>query len=163
MITPIAEQHLDAVLALNNLHAVETSWLDRARLGRMIGTSYAASMVCEGPDLGAFLIAFDESADYDSPNFLWFRARRPRFIYVDRIVTAAASRGRGHARLLYEHLFDRAAAQGGADVVCEVNLVPPNAASDAFHDKMGFVEIGRARLSGAAKTVRYLAATIRAG
>ncbi len=163
MITPIGEEHLDAVLALNNLHALETSWLDDTRLRRMIGNSYAANAICEGPGLGAFLIAFDESADYDSPNFLWFRARRPRFVYIDRIVTAAASRGREHGRDLYEHLFDRVAAHGGGDVVCEVNLDPPNAASDAFHSRMGFAETGRARLAGSTKTVRYLAATPRTG
>ncbi len=40
----------------------------------------------------AFLIAFDQDADYDSPNFLWFRERFERFVYVDRIAVAPAAR-----------------------------------------------------------------------
>ncbi len=44
----------------------------------------------------ALLLAFDQAADYDSPNFLWFRERFPRFVYVDRIVVAGEARGRGH-------------------------------------------------------------------
>ena len=44
-----------------------------------------------------FLIAFDQNADYRSPNFLWFKARLPRFVYVDRVAVAEAERG-GAAR-----------------------------------------------------------------
>ena len=32
----------------------------------------------------AFLLAFDEGATYDSPNFQWFRRRYERFVYIDR-------------------------------------------------------------------------------
>ena len=41
----------------------------------------------------ALLLAFDQDADYDSPNFLWFRSRYSRFVYVDRIVVAPAAGG----------------------------------------------------------------------
>ncbi len=44
---------------------------------------------------------------------------------------------------------------GQTRVVCEVNLDPPNPASDAFHANMGFVEIGQAAIHNGAKTVRY--------
>ena len=94
--------------------------------------------------LDAFLLAFDQDAHYDSPNFLWFRARYPRFVYVDRIVVAIAARGRGYARRLYDDLFEHAAAAGHDRVVCEVNTQPPNPASDAFHAALGFVEVGTA-------------------
>ena len=53
-------------------------------------------------------------------------------------------------------VFERARAARHDRVVCEVNLVPPNPGSDAFHDRMGFAEVGRATLGGAGKTVRYL-------
>jgi len=102
-------------------------------------------------------LAFDEGADYDSENFLWFRARYERFVYVDRVVVSPAARGRGLARLLYENLFDRAAAAGYARIVCEVNVDPPNPASDAFHAKLGFAEVGQASIAGGAKAVRYFA------
>lgn len=104
----------------------------------------------------ALLIAFDQDADYDSPNFRWLRERLLRFVYVDRIIVADDQRGGGIAHLMYRDLFRRAREAGHQCVVCEVNLVPPNPASDAFHAKMGFTEIGRATLADGKKTVRYL-------
>ncbi|HEY4252475.1 MAG TPA: dihydrodipicolinate synthase family protein [Roseomonas sp.] len=141
-----------ALLALNNAHARELSWLEPARLWHLVAQAFLARRIGEAE---AFLLAFDEGADYDSPNFLWFRDRYRRFVYVDRIVTAEAARGRGHARRLYAALFAAAAAAGHDRVVCEVNADPPNPASDAFHAALGFVEVGRAAIHGGDKTVRY--------
>jgi len=104
----------------------------------------------------ALLIAFDPDADYDSPNFLWFRERYPRFVYIDRIVVAPAHRGRGLARRLYDDLFEEARRRGHEQIVCKVNTEPPNPASNAFHARLGFVEVGRAVIPGGAKAVRYL-------
>ncbi len=140
------------MLALNNVHAEQTSLLDAGRLDRMLDAAFLVDVV---GGLDAFLIAFDQDAAYDSPNFLWLRARHPRFVYVDRIVTAPAARGRGHAARLYGNLFARARAAGHDQVLCEVNRDPPNPGSDAFHARMGFGEIGRAVLPSG-KTVRYL-------
>ncbi len=109
---------LDALLALNNSHATETSFLN--------------------------------------PNFAWFSERLSRFVYVDRVIVDSGHRGQGLARQLYLDLFRRVREAGHATVVCEVNLDPPNPGSDAFHSKMGFAEMGRTRLPGGDKTVRYL-------
>ncbi len=108
-------------------------------------------------NVAAFLLAFDQDADYDSPNYLWFRERYPRFVYVDRIVVAPAMRKRGLANRLYEDLFRVANDAGHDRVVCEVNSDPPNPASDAFHAALGFVEVGQASIHDGTKTVRYLA------
>ncbi len=140
------------MLDLNNVHAEQTSLLDVSRLDRMLEAAFLVETVGA---LDAFLIAFDQDAEYDSPNFLWLRARHPRFVYVDRVVTAPAARGRGHAGRLYEALFGRARAAGHDQVLCEVNQHPPNPVSDAFHARMGFAGIGQAVLPGG-KTVRYL-------
>ena len=91
---------------------------------------------------------------------LWFRDRYRRFVYIDRIAVAASARGRGLARLLYCELFDQAHRRGHLQVACGVNLAPPNPASDAFHAALGFVEVGRARIHGGSKTVRYLRRTL---
>jgi predicted GNAT superfamily acetyltransferase len=48
-----------------------------------------------GTGTEAFIIALDQNAEYANPNFSWFRARYGRFVYVDRVVTAAAARGWG--------------------------------------------------------------------
>lgn len=147
-----------AVLVLNNENAAELSWLEPQELSALITTSFSASRI---GDVEAFLLTFDQTAIYDSPNFLWFRERYPSFVYVDRIVVAASARGRGHARRLYEDLFARAAAAGHDIVTCEVNLDPPNPGSDAFHAALGFREVGEAVIHGGKKAVRYYAKQLK--
>ena len=146
------ERVIEAVLALNEAHAEKTSELDRARLDAMLGE---AALALAAPGGEGFVIAFDEGADYGSPNFLWFRERRARFLYVDRIVVAPEARGRGLARALYGAVFAATEATGRDRVVCEVNLEPPNPGSDAFHAALGFAEAGRGS-PAPGKLVRYL-------
>jgi predicted GNAT superfamily acetyltransferase len=143
----------EALLALNNAHAMELSWLEPERLRHLVAEAFLAKRIGHAE---AFLLAFDQGADYDSPNFLGFRQRYPRFVYVDRIVVAPRARGRGHARRLYLDLFEQVLAAGHDRVVCEVNADPPNPASDAFHAELGFIEVGTAAIHGGSKTVSYL-------
>lgn len=157
LIQSIGRPEQARVLALNNAHAVETSLLDEARLASMLDEAFLATRI---GDVDAFLIVFDQRARYDSPNFTWFQARYPDFVYVDRIITGPNARGKGYARALYEDLFEKAAARGHKRVVCEVNFDPPNPGSDAFHAALGFVEVGRQLLPGSGKTVRYLSKDI---
>jgi predicted GNAT superfamily acetyltransferase len=142
-----------ALLALNNAHATELSWLAPESLVHLVDQSRLAFRIGA---VDAFMLVLDESAAYDSPNFGWFCARYPRFLYVDRIVVASHARGRGLARHLYDALIDEATKAGHARIVCEVNLDPPNPASDAFHAALGFAGIGQASIHGGIKTVRYL-------
>ncbi|HEV2678070.1 MAG TPA: GNAT family N-acetyltransferase [Aliidongia sp.] len=145
------------ILALNNAHAIELSLLQPARLSTLVDGAFYARRIGAAE---AFLLAFDQDADYDSPNYLWFRERLARFVYIDRIAVAAEARGRGYARQLYADLIARAEAAGHDQVVCEVNAQPPNPASDAFHAALGFVAVGRAEIHGGSKTVRYLTLAI---
>jgi predicted GNAT superfamily acetyltransferase len=146
------------VLALNNSCARELSWLDSERLAILLGRAFHARRIGH---VEAFLLAFDERADYDSLNFLWFRARYRHFVYVDRVAVAPAARGHGHARRLYADLIRHAAATHEV-VVCEVNIDPPNPASDALHAALGFREVGQAAIHASRKTVRYLRLPLRA-
>ena len=151
-IVPLVGLSIVDVLALNNAHAQHTSWLDEDRLMAMLRMAFYARGMTHAT---AMLIAFDQDAAYDSPNFLWHRAHYRRFIYIDRVITAAAMRGRGYARALYQDLFVEAAQSAHELVACEVNLDPPNPVSDAFHAALAFAEVGRAVLESG-KTVRYL-------
>jgi len=151
-VRPLADSDFDWVLALSARHERETGKLDAEKLRAMRDASYQTTVI-DGQ--GGYLITFDQDGAYDSPNFLWFKERYPRFAYVDRIVVDPNVRRAGHARALYEHLFERARRDGHSLVACEVNVDPPNPGSDAFHARMGFEEVGRALL-GNAKTVRYL-------
>jgi predicted GNAT superfamily acetyltransferase len=140
------------LLALNNAYAAQLSWLEPERLQHLVGQAFLARRI---GSLDAFLLALDQDADYDSPNFLWFRSRHQRFVYVDRIVVAASAQGRGYARRLYQDLFEHAVRSGHQQVFCEVNSSPSNPQSDAFHAALGFAEVGSASIPDG-RTVRYL-------
>jgi predicted GNAT superfamily acetyltransferase len=142
----------DGLLSLNNTHARELSYLDAAAFRILVRHASVAWRIGLAD---ALLIAFDHGAVYDNPNFCWFQTRHEHFLYIDRVVVAATARGRGYARKLYEELFLFALENGHKSIVCEVNLSPPNPASDAFHHSMGFTEVGMATIHNGAKTVRY--------
>ena len=141
------------MLALNNSHAVETSDLTTVQLRTLIAGSFRTRVV--RPDR-AMCIAFDQTATYSSPNFVWFQRRLERFVYVDRIIVADHSRGGGLARALYADLTEAARSAGHDRLCCEVNTHPANPASEAFHEALGFVEAGTAHLPERGKSVRYL-------
>jgi len=157
-----------SLLALNNDHSIELSSLTLAELDLLIRESFFSATI---NDSDALLIAFDQSSRYQHVNFLWFRAyfekarqenphnqknAAANFVYIDRVVTSPSARGKGYARALYTDLIQRAKSAGHTRIVCEVNFVPPNPISDAFHAELGFHEIGRAPLLNGTKTVRYL-------
>jgi uncharacterized protein len=150
--TPSSARDDAALLALNNAFRVETSELSLARLRQLIAEAFMARAIGRAD---ALLIAFDQDADYDSRNFIWFKQRLDRFVYIDRIIVATAAQSRGLAGILYRELFAACRRSGHTHVVCEVNFAPPNPASDAFHAKLGFTEMGRAALEHG-KIVRYL-------
>src|SRR6185312_15037533 len=114
------------LLALNNEFAQELSYLSPEKAAHLVRE---AAMACRVGEADALLLAFDQDAAYENPNFEWFRSRFVRFLYIDRVVVAPAMRGRGLARALYAALFSRAAFLQHSQVVCEVNLDPPNPAS----------------------------------
>jgi predicted GNAT superfamily acetyltransferase len=155
-VRPIEPADLPAILALNNAHAREISLIDEGGLARLLASAtHAAAIGAVGaPD--AFLVAFDQDTPSQGPNHAWFLARLPRFLYVDRVCVEQRARKQGLARALYANAFALARARDLPVVCCEVNIDPPNPASDAFHAALGFHETGRAHLPARNKTVRYL-------
>ncbi len=150
---------LRPVLSLNNANAKETSALDEDSLAALLRIAFYARGIERGAT--AFLIALDHNAPYENPNFAWFKASRQPFVYIDRVVVAESKRGQGIAKLLYLDLFAAARDAGHTRVVCEVNIDPPNPASDAFHAAMGFFAVGQATIHDGAKTVRYFEKALR--
>ncbi|MBV8424736.1 MAG: GNAT family N-acetyltransferase [Candidatus Eremiobacteraeota bacterium] len=143
-----------AMLALNNANAPNVWAIDASELRFLLGEAFHVALRAGGRD--AFLIALDQTSSDPSPNFHWFKARYPRFVYIDRVVVAPHRRNHGVGRELYEEVFAAALEAGHTLVTCEVNFDPPNPISDRFHAKLGFEEVGRATVLGGAKTVRYL-------
>ncbi|MEM9046148.1 MAG: GNAT family N-acetyltransferase [Pseudomonadota bacterium] len=154
----LSSDDLDWVLALNKAYEEALSPLTRDSLAALSETAFCA-LVAE-PKAG-FLLTFDETAEYDSPNFLWFRERYARFVYIDRIAISADHRRQGHAEALYAAFFEAAWREGHSHAVCEVNSDPPNPGSDRFHAALGFEEVGTARLADRGKTVRYYALSLQ--
>jgi predicted GNAT superfamily acetyltransferase len=147
--TPLAEK----LLFQNNSNAQALSWLEPERLIHLVAEAFFAGRFGE---VYGLLIAFDQNADYDSPNFLWFRGRYPRFVYVDRIVVAPEARESGLARRLYLELFRQAELGGHDKIVCEINATPANPESDLFHAALGFTQIGSGLIDGGQRAVRYM-------
>ena len=147
----------NAVLALNAAHETETAPLASGQLHALLAEAFHVGLCAQGRD--AFLIALDQDAQSPSPNFRWFKARYPHFVYIDRVIVASHKRGLGLARKLYEELFAAAAKAGHVLVGCEVNVQPPNPTSDRFHAALCFSEVGRAAI-GEGKVVRYLVRSI---
>jgi uncharacterized protein len=135
--TPEDEDH---ILAWNEADVHFLAPMDRPRLAYLRARASGVEIVdVEGAAAG-FVITFVEGSDYDSENYAWFSARRPRFHYVDRIVIDPAHRGRGLARRVYAAL---AARFPDRPLLAEVNYAPPNPVSLAFHRSFGFEEVGR--------------------
>jgi predicted GNAT superfamily acetyltransferase len=155
---PFDADVFEALLALNNDHAEELSYKTPQGFRELMD---AASHVRAEPSGLALLVAFHEGCVYDSPNFVWFKARFQRFYYIDRVVVSEEARGQGLARKLYGGLEAEAKACGRQRLVCEVNAVPANPDSDAFHRALGFEPVGEQHLGDRGKTVRYWAKELR--
>lgn len=149
-----------AILALNLECEALMSPLDAARLARLERESACHRVVCDGEQVVAFLLAFREGADYDSPNYRWFSERYPSFLYVDRIAVAASHRGRKLGGLLYEDLFAFAREQGFERIACEFYIVPFNEASSRFHARYGFAQVGTQWVAGDSKQVSLQVAPV---
>lgn len=108
--------------------------------------------------IAGFLLVLREGTAYGSENYRWLCERVPQFLYVDRIVIDPAFARRGVGAALYDDLFAYARQTGVDTVTCEYNIEPPNDASQAFHDRFGFQELGRERVAGGEKLVSYQSA-----
>lgn len=109
----------------------------------------------EGDVLGFITLIAPGTMAYPSANLRWFEARGGSVIYVDRIAIAPEARGLGVGRMLYEAAFEDCTGTY-ARIGCEVNRVPPNPVSLAFHKKLGFQPVGDQSFVPGEKEVIYL-------
>ncbi len=145
VIRDVREHDLDSVLALNNAAGPGILPIDTARLRHLYDVAAYFRVAEIDGRIGGFLIALRPDADYESPNFAWFKANMDDFVYIDRIVVARPYRGHGLGRVFY------ADVQGYAEVrsqmlTCEVFLDPRDDVSVLFHGTYGFREVGQQSL-----------------
>jgi uncharacterized protein len=142
-----------AVRRLNDAEIPNVPLLEPEYLKRLADQAVYCRVAESGAgEVVGFLLALDETADYESLNFQWFKSRYARFTYIDRIVVAASTQGRGVGRLLYTDL----ASVASPILACEVNIRPPNPRSMRFHKEFGFVEVGTQDTEGGRKTVSLM-------
>jgi hypothetical protein len=111
-------------------------------------------LVIESDDeLAGFMIVLQSGLDYSSLNYAFFNNNFDNFDYVDRIVIADPFRGKKLGTALYDHLFENT---DKTYVTCEVNKKPPNPASLAFHNKLGFNKLAEQVTESGHKSVSML-------
>lgn len=160
VIRAAAPSDFEAICALNLAEVQQTSAMDLARLGELNALCCYHKVACSDGIVRAFLLAMRSDSPYKNDNFEWFCRRYARFIYVDRVVVSAASRGLRLGSLLYEDLFRHARIDGIPLVTCEYNVVPPNEPSRLFHEKFGFTEQGTQWVANGAKRVSLQASEV---
>ncbi|MEZ5092773.1 GNAT family N-acetyltransferase [Nocardioides sp.] len=138
---PIEPRDHAAVLALNADHVEVLAPMDEARLHELLGMADRADIVDADGIVAGFVLTFGPGTAYDSANYRAFTDRYgDEFYYLDRIAIATAHQRRGLASLVYDEIERTAAPY--ARLALEVNAVPPNAGSLAFHAARGFLEVG---------------------
>ena len=151
-VRPLDPSLMRSAHALNQHFASEISDVSLERFSELAALAVLARVIGR---VDGFLMAFDENTPEQGENHGWFKAHYPRFIYIDRVAVSPRLHGQGLARRLYRDAFGWASSQAYPLVCCEVNVLPPNPRSDAFHDALGFTEIAQRTLADG-KRVRYL-------
>lgn len=106
-------------------------------------------------EIAGLLIGLTPEVDYGSPNFRWFQANYPSFVYIDRIAVDPSVHRAGVGAALYDDI--ELYAHGYAPMLaCEVNLRPPNPVSVAFHQARGFRQVGTAQYENGTKEVCFM-------
>ena len=138
---PVRDTDFEAVLALNERNVELLAPLSVARLEELALVADRCDVVDVDGAFGGFVITFAPGTPYDSENYVWFSDRGGDFYYLDRIVLHEDFRRRGLGGFVYDELETVAKAHGRMSL--EVNLIPPNPASLAFHRSRGYVEVGQ--------------------
>ena len=130
------------ILQLNEESVHFLSPLTSARLEALHAESAYHRVFDDDGKVAGFLLAFREGARYDSSNYLWFTEHFDQFLYIDRVVVSKDFQGQGIGNKLYDNIFAFARNSGVSRIACEFDIDPPNHASQRFHDRFGFSEVG---------------------
>ena len=143
----MADDDLDWCHALNeaNVPAVGTETAEH--FARLLELSAIALVAPVDGERAGFSISMLAGADYQSANYRWFIARHETLVYLDRVAVDQRFKRFGVGRALYAETerLGLALTDVGVPFCLEVNLEPRNDDSLAFHDHLGFVEVGQQR------------------
>ena len=109
-----------------------------------LSSLYYFSLFCvcsfNGKELSSFALVMDQNSSYQSVNYKYFKNKFSSFIYLDRIAVAENFQRIGIGTLIYNDVFD-ISKKSNYPFCCEVNTIPKNHQSLAFHVKNGFDQI----------------------
>ena len=141
---PLRDTDVAEVLTLNEANVEMLAAMDEARLHELRALADRFDVLDVDGAFAGFVMTFAPGSSYDSDNYRWFTRRHQRhgsFYYLDRIVLHESFRRQGLGGFVYDEIERVAAPYGRLSL--EVNLVPRNDASLAFHAARGYVEVGR--------------------
>ena len=138
---PLRDTDVADVLALNEANVVMLAPLDEAGLHELHAIADRFDVVDVDGTFAGFVVTVAAGATYDSENFVWFSGRHRDFYYLDRIVLSPRHRRQGLGTFVYDDVERDARPHGR--LCLEVNLLPRNDPSLAFHGARGYVEVGQ--------------------
>ena len=138
---PFLASDLEEIWNINQENIPEVGDVpDLERLEKLINWSSHVIVIREN-EIAGFIILMREGQTYDSLNYDFFNSQNFPFLYVDRIAIKDGHRRKGLGRMIYEKTIDIAKALN-IETCCEVNTIPRNDPSLAFHSSFGFKEVG---------------------
>jgi len=142
-IRPLVPADDEQILSLNASAQPNVALLDRAELCRLRALSDGHVVAAQEGVILGYALTFCRDDAYDGEEFLMLRAMIPQpFSYIDQVVVRGSAQGTGIGRFLYEFIEHTALIRAALWLCCEVNTVPPNPNSLAFHTRMGFSTLG---------------------
>lgn len=155
MIRDIKLEHHKKILKLNAEFVHWLSPMDQEGLSQLLTR---ADYARQADDAAGVLIGYAHDVDYPNHwNIEWLQVRLEDFFYIDRVIIDSAAQGRGLGRRLYADVTRYACSLGYSWLACEVNTVPDNPGSHAFHLSEGFNPLGEQVFFDKGKAVRYYA------
>ena len=138
---PFSYTDLEEILAINQANIPEVGNIDDInRLNHLINWSSHLIVVRE-EEIAGFIILMRENQSYDSLNYEFFNSQGYPFLYVDRIAIKEGHRRKGLGQMIYSRTIE-IAKELNLPTCCEVNTLPKNEPSLAFHDSFGFEDVG---------------------
>ena len=138
---PYASEDLEAIRTINQENIPEVSDIESIeRLKQLIEWSSHLIVVRESEIVG-FIILMQENQEYESLNYDFFNKKDEPFLYVDRIAIQDKHQRKGLGKLIYNKVIELG-KELDVNITCEVNTVPINEPSLAFHAGFGFEEVG---------------------
>lgn len=139
----INSSDFEDIISINKNSIPEVSEIDKDYFDHMLNeSSYFFAAELQGSLVG-YICAFSSDDHYDASEFKWFQElHKSNFLYIDQVGISPQYRRAGVGKFMYQNLEELALRGRYKNLSCEVNIEPLNIVSKAFHEKLGFVEVG---------------------